>query len=84
MRLSIKVAVPSAILAVDLAIFLFFPKYLPDIYDQIFLTLPWSKNLEITIILAIGLLIAIITSILLIRTITKSLFKSIQGENNIE
>jgi uncharacterized membrane protein YozB (DUF420 family) len=72
------VAVLSAILAVDLAIFLFFPTYLSDIYDKIFQTLPWEYNLEFAIILIAGLIIAIIVSILLVRTIMKSLFKSIQ------
>ena len=84
MRLSIKVAVLSAILAVDLAIFLFFPTYLSDIYDKIFQALPWAYNLEVAIILIAGLIIAIIASILLVRTIMKSLFKSIQKENDDE
>lgn len=84
MRLSIKVAVLSTILAVDLAIFLFFPTYLSDIYDKIFQTLPWAYNLEFAIILIAGLIIAIIVSILLVRTIMKSLFESIQKENDNE
>ena len=84
MRLSIKVAALSIILAADLAFFIFFPSTLPDIYDQIFKTLPWSNDLEITIMLSIGLIIAIISSILLVRTITKHIFKSIKGEKKSE
>jgi hypothetical protein len=84
LRLSIKVAVLSIILAADLVFFIFFPTTLTDIYQQIFQTLPWEHNLELTIMLAIGLTIAIITSILLVREITKSVFKSIQGETNTE
>jgi hypothetical protein len=84
LRPSIKVAALSAILAVDLGIFLFFPTYLADIYDKIFQALPWAYNLEFAVILIAGLIIAIIVSILLIRTIMKSLFKSIQKENDNE
>jgi hypothetical protein len=84
LQLSIKVAALSTILAVDLAIFLFLPTYLSDIYDKIFQTLPWAYNLEFAIILIAGLIIAIIVSILLVRTIMKSLFKSIQKENDNE
>jgi hypothetical protein len=83
-RLSIKVPALSIILAADLAFFIFFPSALPDIYDQIFQILPWSKALEITIILIIGLIIAIISSILLVSAITKHIFKSINGETTSE
>jgi hypothetical protein len=72
------------ILAVDLAYFLFFPTYLPEIYDQIFQTLPWADNFEFAVILIVGLVIAIIVSILLIHVIMKSLFKSIQRGNSDE
>lgn len=83
-RLSIKVASLSAILAADLAFFLFFPTALSDYYDKIFQTLPWEHNLELAVMLIVGLVIAITTSILLVRSITKSLFKSIQKGNNNE
>jgi hypothetical protein len=84
LRLSIKVTVLSLILAVDLAYFLFFPTYLQDIYNQIFPTLPWTDNFEFAVILIVGLIIATIVSILLIRIIMNSLFKSIQRGNNDE
>ena len=84
MKLLPKVAALSTILAVDLAFFIFFPTALPEIYEQIFQTLPWSKDLELTIILAIGLTIAVVTSILLVRSITKNIFKKIKGENSNE
>ena len=80
MKLSLKVAALSIILAADLAFFIFFQSTLPEIYEQIFQTLPWSNDLEITIMLIIGLIIAIISSIMLVRTITKYIFKSINGE----
>jgi hypothetical protein len=79
-RLAIKAAALSVTLASDLAFFIFFPSALPEIYNQIFKILPWSNDLEITIMLSIGLIIAIISSILLVRTITKHIFKSINGE----
>lgn len=79
MKLLIKVAALSIILAADLTFFIFFPTTLPEIYEQIFQTLPWSNNLEITIMLIMGLIIAIISSIMLVRTITKHIFKSING-----
>jgi undecaprenyl pyrophosphate phosphatase UppP len=84
LRLSIKVTALSIILAADLAFFIFFPTRLTSIYEQIFQILPWSKDLELTIILAVGLTAAIITSILLVRTITKNIFKSIRGQNSNE
>jgi len=83
-KLLTKVAALSTILAADLAFFIIFPTTLTNIYEQIFQTLPWSKDLEITIILALGLAIAIVISILLVRTITKSIFKSLREQNSNE
>jgi hypothetical protein len=77
-RFSIKVAALSVILVADLAFFLFFPTALTQYYNQIFQILPWADNLELTIIVIIGLIIAVITSILLVSTIVKKLMKSIQ------
>jgi hypothetical protein len=71
----------SIILAADLTFFIFFPTTLTDIYEQIFDVLPWSNNLEITIMLSTGLIIATTVSILLVRSITQHVFKSIRGEN---
>jgi hypothetical protein len=79
---SIKIAALSVILAADLAFFIIFPTHFSNIYNKIYQTLPWADNLEMTFVLFIGLAIAIIISILLVRTIVKSLMLSIQGENN--
>jgi hypothetical protein len=81
---SIKIAVLSVILAADLIFFLFFPTNFSNIYNQIYQALPWTDKLEMTFILFIGLALAIIISILLIRTIVKSLMMSIQGANSNE
>jgi undecaprenyl pyrophosphate phosphatase UppP len=78
MKLSIKVAVLSVILAADLAFFLFFPTRLPEYYDQIFQVMPWSDTLEMTFVLILGLVIAILVSILLVRILARSLLKSLQ------
>jgi len=49
MKLSIKIALLTAILAADLTFFLFFRTYLPQQYNLVFHSLPWSDNLEKTV-----------------------------------
>lgn len=78
MRLSIKVALLTAILAADLTFFLFFRTYLPQQYNLVFHSLPWSDNLEKTIALIIGLATALLTSIALSRLIVNRLLKSLE------
>jgi len=78
LRLSIKVAALSAILAVDLAFFLFFPTYLSSYYDQIFQALPWSDATEMTFMIILGLVIALLVSFILVRIVVRSLLKSLQ------
>jgi len=84
LRLSIKVAALSTILAADLTFFIFFPTRLPEFYDQIFQALPWANTLEMTVAVILGLVITLIVSFVLTRIIVKSLLKSIQRGNENE
>jgi len=61
-RLSIKIAVLSAILAADLSFFLFFRTYFPQDYELVFQKMPWPDDLEKTFAVIIGLVTAILTS----------------------
>jgi len=61
-RLSIKIAVLSAILAADLSFFLFFRTYFPQDYELVFQKMPWPDDLEKTFAVIIGLVIATVTS----------------------
>ena len=78
MRLSIKIAVLSLILAADISFFLFFRTYFPQDYELVFQRMPWPDDLEKTFAVIIGLVIALLTSFLIARIILKSLLKSVQ------
>ena len=82
MRSSIKIAVLSAILAVDLSFFLFFRIYFPQDYESIFQMMPWLDDLEKTFAVIIGLVVAIFTSILIARLTLKRLLKSMARVEN--
>jgi len=77
-RLSIKIAVLSAILAADLSFFLLFRTYFPQTYEIVFQQMPWPDDLEKTFAVIIGLVTALFTSILIARIVLKRLLKSIQ------
>jgi len=77
-RLSIKIAVLSAILAADLSFFLFFRICFPRNYELVFQKMPWPDDLEKTFAVIIGLVIATVTSFLIARITLKRLLKSIQ------
>ena len=78
MRLSIKIALLSAILAADISFFLFFRTYFPHEYELVFQKIPWSDNLEKTAALIIGLLVAILTTVSISHLIVNRLLKSLQ------
>jgi len=78
MRLSIKIAVLTAILAADLLFFLFFKTYFPQAYELVFQKMPWPDDLEKTFAVIIGLVTAILTSFSIARITLKRLLKSIQ------
>jgi len=78
MKLSIKIALLTAILAADLTFFLFFRTYLPQQYNLIFNSLPWSDNLEKTVALIIGLATALLTALSISNLIVKRLLKSLE------
>ena len=78
MRLSIKIAVLTAILAADLSFFLFFKTYFPQAYELVFQKMPWPDDLEKTFAVIIGLVTAILTSFSIARITLKRLLKSIQ------
>ena len=78
MRLSIKIAVLSLILAADISFFLFFRTYFPQDYELVFQRMPWPDDLEKTFAVMIGLVIALLTSFLIARIMLKSLLKSVQ------
>lgn len=78
MKLSIKIALLTAILAADLTFFLFFRTYLPQQYNLVFHSLPWSDNLEKTVALIIGLATALLTALSISNLIVKRLFKSLE------
>jgi len=78
MKLSIKIALLTAILAADLTFFLFFRTYLPQQYDLVFHSLPWSDNLEKTVALIIGLATALLTALSISNLIVKRLLKSLE------
>ena len=78
MRLSIKIAVLTAILAADLSFFLFFKTYSPQAYEMVFQKMPWPDDLEKTFAVIIGLVTALLTSFSIARIMLKSLLKSIQ------
>ncbi len=83
MRLSIKIALLSAILAADLSFFLIFRTYFPHEYGLVFQKMPWPDDLEKTFALIIGLVVAIFMSFLITRITLKRLLKSIaQGPEN--
>lgn len=78
MKLSIKIALLTAILAADLTFFLFFRTYLPQQYNLVFHSLPWSDNLEKTVALIIGLAAALLTALSISNLIVKRLLKSLE------
>jgi hypothetical protein len=78
MKLSIKIALLTAILAADLTFFLFFRTYLPQQYNLVFHSLPWSDNLEKTVAVIIGLATALLTALSISNLIVKRLFKSLE------
>jgi len=78
MKLSIKIALLTAILAADLTFFLFFRTYLPQQYNLVFHSLPWSDNLEKTVAVIIGLATALLTALSISHLIVKRLFKSLE------
>jgi len=78
MKLSIKIALLTAILAADLTFFLFFRTYLPQQYNLVFHSLPWSDNLEKTVALIIGLATALLTALSISNLIVKRLLKSLE------
>jgi len=77
-RLSIKIAVLSAILAADLSFFLLFKTYFPQAYEMVFQKMPWPDDHEKTFALIIGLGTALLTSLSIARTMLKRLLKSTQ------
>jgi len=77
-RLSIKIALLSAILAADISFFMFFRTYFPHEYELVFQKMPWSDDLEKTFALIIGLVIAILMSFSITHITLKRLLKSIQ------
>lgn len=78
MRLSIKIALLSAILAADLSFFLIFRTYFPHEYGLVFQKMPWPDDLEKTFAAIIGLIVAILMSFLITRITLKRLLKSIE------
>jgi hypothetical protein len=78
MKLSIKIALLTAILAADLTFFLFFRTYLPQQYNLVFQSLPWSDNLEKTVALIIGLATALLTALSISHLIVNRLLKSLE------
>jgi undecaprenyl pyrophosphate phosphatase UppP len=84
LRTSFKVAALSAILAADLAFFLFFPTKLSNYYDQFFQALPWTDALEMTFLVVLGLAIALLVSFLLVRVLVRSLVDSLTRGNENE
>ena len=78
MKLSIKIALLTAILAADLTFFLFFRTYLPQQYNLVFHSLPWSDNLEKTVALIIGLATALLTALSISNLIVKRVLKSLE------
>ena len=82
MRLSIKIAVLSAILATDLSFFLFFRTYFPQDYELVFQKMPWPDALEKTFAVIIGLVTAILTAFSIARITLKHLLKSIARIEN--
>jgi len=77
-RLSIKIAVLSAVLAVDIFFFLFFGTYFPEEYELVFQMLPWSNDLEKTVGIIIGFVGAILVSFSIARLIIRQLLNSIR------
>lgn len=77
MRLSIKIALLSVVLAVDLSFFLFFRTYFPYEYELVFQKMPWPDDLEKMFATIIGLVTAILTSLLITRITVKRLLQSI-------
>ena len=78
MRLSIKIALLTAILAADLIFFLFFRVYLPQQYNLVFHSLPWSDNFEKTVAVIIGLATALLTALSISNLIVKRVLKSLE------
>jgi len=77
-RLSIKIAIPSAILAADLSFFLFFRAYFPEAYEFVFQAMPWPDALEKTFVIVAGLVIATATSFSIAYFMLKHLIESIR------
>ena len=80
MRLSTKIAVLSILLVADISFFLFFKTYFAQDYELVFQLLPWQDDIEKTVAIIIGLVIAILTSFLIGRVILNHLLKSIRGD----
>jgi hypothetical protein len=79
---SIKIAVLSSVLACDLAFFLIIKQEFPQIYEWIFIQLPFPNDFEKTIAIFIGFIIAVLTALLIVRIPLTQLKKSMQGEKD--
>lgn len=81
MRFQYKIAVLSAVLITDLLFFLFFRTYYPEILEYIYRWLPWENNLEKTILVVAGFIIAALSSSAIISLLARALQKLIQGKH---
>jgi len=71
-----KVSVLSAILIADLLFFMFSSIYYPEMLQLILEVLPWEDTLEKTIMIILGLVIAVISSAAIINITIKALQKA--------
>lgn len=76
-----KILALATVLITDLLFFLFFAVAYPGIFQMILGSLPWNDDLEKLIIVVLGLLIAIITTVGVIHFTLKAISAPQGGKN---
>ena len=79
MSIASKVSILAAIVIADLLFFYFFSVYYPEILEGIFEQLPWEDTFEKSIMIILGLLIAVISSATIVNVVIKHFQTTTKG-----
>lgn len=78
MSLVPRILALAALLAADLLFFIFLGRYYPEVFDLVLQWIPWQSPLKKPIIILLGLIIAVATSVAIIHTIIIGIKKMIK------
>jgi hypothetical protein len=75
LRIASKISLLSAILIADLLFFMFASNYYPEMLQLILVSMPGEDALEEAIMIILGLIIAVLSSVAIIYILVKSVQK---------